>query len=69
MDNFYERFPEIIKNNPLVGELESRIWEIPGVEGVYRDESFIGYLTDSVVRFEDRDDSRATINSISPELI
>lgn len=29
------------------------------MEGVYRDESFIGYLTDSVVRFEDRDDSRA----------
>lgn len=39
------------------------------MEGVYRDESLIGYLTDSVVRFEDRDDSRATINSISPELI
>lgn len=69
MDNFYERFPTIIQNNPLSDELQIQISEIPGVEKIVRDECLIGQLVDSKIQYDSPEDNIETVNSLSPELI
>ena len=49
MDNFYERFPTIIQNNPLSDELMGQITDIPGVQKIILDECVMGRLVESAV--------------------
>lgn len=69
MDNFYERFPTVIQNNPLSDDLEASISKIPGVEKIIRDECIVGHLVGSKVRYDMSEDNMETVNSLSPELI
>lgn len=69
MDNFYERFPTVIQNNPLSDDLEAQISKIPGVEKIIRDECIVGHLVGSKVRYDMSEDNMETVNSLSPELI
>ncbi|MDD2971946.1 MAG: ABC transporter permease [Lachnospiraceae bacterium] len=68
IDNFYQRFPQIIQNNPLSDELIDEILSIPGVEKVIKEEGVIGTLLDPKVT-EDTDDITEFIESLSPELL
>lgn len=69
MDNFYERFPTVIQNNPLSDELMEQITDIPGVQKIVLDKRMIGRLVDSVVNYASSEDNLESINSLSPELI
>lgn len=69
MDNFYERFPTIVQNNPLSDDLEAQISKIPGVEKIVRDECIVGHLVGSKVQYDMSEDNMETVNSLSPELI
>lgn len=69
LDNFYERFPQIIRDNPLSKELTEEISSIPGVEAVIKDECVIGRLLTPEIGYEDMDDNQELINSVSPELL
>lgn len=69
MDNFYERFPTIIQNNPLSGELMGQITVIPGVQKIVLDECVIGRLVESAVNYTSPEDNLELLNSLSPELI
>lgn len=69
MDNFYERFPTIIQNNPLSDELMGQITDIPGVQKIILDECVIGCLVESAVNYTSPEDNLELLNSLSPELI
>lgn len=69
MDNFYERFPQIIQNNPLSGEIEQEILSIPGVEKIIKEEVLIGRLVEPQIEYGDPSDNVELINSLSPELL
>ena len=69
MDNFYERFPTIIQNNPLSDELMGQITDIPGVQKIILDECVIGRLVESAVNYTSPEDNLELLNSLSPELI
>ncbi|MDD2980046.1 MAG: ABC transporter permease [Hespellia sp.] len=69
IDNFYERFPQIIQNNPLSDELADEIYSIPGVEKVIKDECVIGTLLAPQIAYEDVENNMELINSVSPELL
>ena len=69
MDNFYERFPTIIQNNPLSDELMGQITDIPGVQKIILDECVMGRLVESVVNYTSLEDNLELLNSLSPELI
>ena len=69
MDNFYERFPTIIQNNPLSDELMEQITDIPGVQKIVLEKCIIGRLVESVVNYPSPGDNLESINSLSPELI
>lgn len=69
MDNFYERFPTIIQNNPLSDELMGQITDIPGVQKIVLDECVIGRLVESAVNYTSPEDNLELLNSLSPELI
>lgn len=69
MDNFYERFPQIIQNTPLTDELINEISAIPGVENIIKDDCIIGELLEPGITYENTDDNLELINSVSPELL
>lgn len=69
MDNFYERFPTIIQDNPLSEDLQVQISKIPGVEDIVQDKCIVGRLTESNVIYDESGDNLETVNSLSPELI
>ena len=69
MDNFYERFPTIIQNNPLSDELMGQITDIPGVQKIILDECVMGRLVESAVNYTLPEDNLELLNSLSPELI
>lgn len=69
MDNFYERFPTIIQNNPLSDELMGQITDIPGVQKIILDECVMGRLVESAVNYTSLEDNLELLNSLSPELI
>lgn len=69
IDNFYERFPQVIQNNPLSAELVDEISSTPGVEKVIKDECAIGRLLEPKIAYEDAGDNVETIDSLSPELL
>ena len=69
MDNFYERFPTIIQNNPLSDGLMGQITDIPGVQKIVLDECVMGRLVESVVNYTSPEDNLELLNSLSPELI
>ena len=69
IDNFYERFPQIIQNNPLSDELLDEIYSIPGVEKVIKDECVMGKILEPEIAYEDIEDNLELINSVSPELL
>lgn len=68
IDNFYERFPQVIQNNPLSNELVNEIASIPGVEKVIKDECVIGRLLEPEFA-DDPEDNLELIESASPELL
>lgn len=68
IDNFYERFPQVIQNNPLSNELINEINAIPSVEKIIREEAVIGRLLEPEIA-EDADDNIELIESVSPELL
>lgn len=68
IDHFYERFPQVIQNNPLSKELVQEIASIPGVEKVMKDESVIGRLLEPEVA-QDAQNNMEVIESASPELL
>lgn len=68
IDNFYERFPEVIQANPLSDELENEISSIAGVEKVIREDAVIGWLLQPPIA-DDTGDNIELIESISPELL
>lgn len=69
MDNFYERFPQIIRANPLSDELIDEIYGIPGVEKVIKDESALGRLIFPEMEYESPNDNIESIDSLSSELL
>ena len=69
MDNFYERFPTILQNNPLSDELMGQITDIPGVQKIILDECVMGRLVESAVNYTSLEDNLELLNSLSPELI
>lgn len=69
MDNFYERFPTIIQNNPLSDELMGQITDIPGVQKIVLDECVMGRLVESAVNYTSPEDNLELLNSLSPELV
>lgn len=69
MDNFYERFPQIIRDNPLSDKLINEITAIPGVEKVIKDECIMGELLYPEIHYENIDDQTELIEGISPELV
>ena len=69
MDNFYERFPTIIQNNPLSDELMGQITDIPGVQKIILDACVMGRLVESAVNYTSLEDNLELLNSLSPELI
>lgn len=68
IDNFYERFPEVIQANPLSDELENEIVSIAGVEKVIREDVVIGRLLQPLIA-DDTGDNIELIESVSPELL
>lgn len=68
IDNFYERFPEVIQANPLSDELENEIFSIAGVEKVIREDAVIGRLLQPEIA-DDTGDNIEIIESVSPELL
>lgn len=68
IDNFYERFPQVIQNNPLSNELVNEISSIPGVEKIVKEEAALGRLLEPKVAV-DTDDNIELIESVSPELL
>ncbi|WP_321002520.1 ABC transporter permease [Eisenbergiella porci] len=68
LDNFYERFPQIIQNNPLSDELVNEILSIAGVEKIIKDEAVIGRLLEPKVT-ADPENVTELIESLSPELL
>lgn len=68
IDNFFERFPQVIRNNPLSVELIKEIESIPGVDKVIKDEGVIGRLVEPEVA-ENPEDNNELIESVSPELL
>lgn len=69
MDNFYERLPQIIRNNPLSDELTDKILSIPGVEKVIKEECVLGEMIEPDIAYESADDNMEIIDSLSPELL
>lgn len=69
MDNFYERFPQVVHNNPLSTELENELSTIPGVEKIIRDECVIGNLLAPQIAYETPEDNTEVLDSLSPELL
>ena len=69
MDNFYERFPTIIQNNPLSDDLQTQIYKIPGIKKIVLDECIVGRLMESKVVYDSPEDNLETVDSLSPELI
>jgi len=69
LDNFYERFPTIIQNNPLSDDLQTQIYKIPGVEKIVLDGCIVDRLIESKVVYNSPEDNLETVNSLSPELI
>ena len=69
MDNFYERFPTIIQDNPLSEDLQTQIYKIPGVEKIVLDGCVVGRLVESKVVYDSPEDNLETVNSLSPELV
>src|SRR5699024_1521422 len=69
MDNFYERFPTIIQDNPLSEDLQAQIYKIPGVEKIVLDGCIVGRLVESKVVYDSPEDNLETVNSLSPELV
>lgn len=69
MDNFYERFPTIIQDNPLSEDLQAQIYKIPGVEKIVLDGCVVGRLVESKVVYDSPEDNLETVNSLSPELV
>lgn len=68
IDNFYERFPQVIQANPLSEELVYEISSIPGVEKVIKDKAVIGGLLEPEIT-DDTGDNTELIESVSPELL
>ena len=68
LDNFYERFPEVIRNNPLSDEFVQEVTAIPGVEKVIKDECVIGRLLEPAIT-DDSGSNTELIESVSPELL
>lgn len=68
IDNFYERFPQVIQNNPLSNELINEISTIPGVGKIIREEAVLGRLLEPKIVM-DTNDNRELIESVSPELL
>ena len=56
MDNFYERFPTIIQDNPLSEDLQAQIYKIPGVEKIVLDGCVVGRIVVNKYR-TDRSDT------------
>lgn len=69
MDNFYERFPLVIQNNPLAGEIETEIQSLPGVTKIVKDECLITRLVDPKIMFDTPEDNVEILNSLSDELL
>lgn len=69
MDNFYERFPTIIQDNPLSEDLQAQIYKIPGVEKIVLDGCVVGRLVESKVVYDSPENNLETVNSLSPELV
>ena len=69
MDNFYERFPTIIQDNPLSEDLQTQIYKIPSVEKIVLDGCVVGRLVESKVVYDSPEDNLETVNSLSPELV
>lgn len=69
IDNFYGRFPQIIRNNPLSGELADKTASIPGVEKVIKDECVTGRLLEPKITYEHSGDNMESIDSVSQELL
>ena len=57
MDNFYERFPTIIQDNPLSEDLQTQIYKIPGVEKIVLDGCVVGRLVESKVVYDSPEDN------------
>lgn len=68
IDNFYERFPQVIQSNPLTGELTDEILAIPGVEKIIKNEVVIGRLLEPKIT-DGTGDTTELIESVSPELL
>lgn len=68
IDNFYERFPQVIQANPLSGELVREISAIPGVEKVVKEESVIVKILEPEIA-DETGDSTELLESVSPELL
>lgn len=69
IDNFYERFPQIIRDNPLSHELTDKISSIPGVEKVIKDQCVLGQLLEPQIAYDNTEENMEIINSLSPELL
>lgn len=69
LDNFYERLPQIAKDNPFTDDLLREVTHIAGVEKVIKDESIIVRVKAPILTDSDGEPMREVINSISPELI
>lgn len=68
MDNFYERFPEIIKSNPLTNEIVKEIENITGVDKVIRDLCLVGIISSPVIDYGGENNNEI-IYSLSPEFM
>lgn len=68
IDNFYERFPQVIRANPLSEELVNEIASTPGVNKVMKEEAVIGRLLEPEIA-DDTGDNVELIESVSPELL
>lgn len=68
IDNFYERFPQVIRANPLSDELVAEISSIPGVEKIIKDKAVIGRILEPDIA-DDTGDNTELIESLSPELL
>jgi putative ABC transport system permease protein len=69
MDNFYERFPEVSKNNPFSDEFISEINSIVGVEKVVKTQCVIGKILEPKISYPKEKEELAVINSLCPEMI
>lgn len=69
IDNFYERFPQVIRDNPLSDKLIDKITSISGVEKIIKDQCVLGQLLNPQIAYEREDDNVEIINSLSPKLL